>query len=352
MARLQNIRIAEFRLGNYLVVIGEVGPRSEEKDKQAKKGAEQKTPSESPESFAAQFSPQPTGVIGRGTGGESGAAAVSVTKAGGVTKTTVVKKSGESDADFSKRQEEERTKQRDEETKARDKAKAEGKEYEEEDISSGENLSIAHPWEIQPSLDPIFVMFEDGKTSYKRGASLQESKIEPEPSEAVKYCALYGLFVMEQTDQSLTYDARKQFERERILPSEQNALQYRARERELAIRRELEARGIKGEELETLKSKPEPYPNPHVVQKATEAQKARFGDKVEEGARSQDQSQGPTSSQTIAPGTEQPIHSPAREVTKTPEPGETKIGTQTPSTAHSVPSGEKAEPTGPNTPKK
>ena len=50
-------------------------------------------------------------------------------------------------------------------------------------------------------------MFEDGTTKYVRGPSLQESKIEPEPSEAVKYFAIYALFVYEQTDQTLTYGA-------------------------------------------------------------------------------------------------------------------------------------------------
>ena len=340
---IQNIKIAEFRLGNYLCVVGEVGPVSEEEMKAAaKRTAEQKSPSEAPESLAGREAPSPEGVIGTGTEGASGSASV---------KTFTGKGLGEAQG---KREGEQREKEKEKFDRGGKRDQGVGvtpaREGEAPDVSSGKNLSLALPHQIQPNLDPIFVFFEDGKTQYKRGPSLQESKIEPEPSEAVKYFAIYGMFVSEQTDQALTYDARKQFERERLLPSEQNALQMRHRETEKAIKAELKARDIKGEEA-VPKSKPEPYPNPHVVQPATEEQKQLFGDDVAKGDF-QPQSQGPTSSQTIMPGTEQPVHSTARTVARTPEPGQTKIATETPRTAHSEPSGEEPEPTGPNSPRK
>ena len=336
---IQNIKIAEFRLGNYLMVLGEVGPVSEEEMKAAaKRTAEQKTPSESPESFGAREAPSPEGVIGTGTEGASGAASV---------KTFTGDKLG--DRNRPEQQQEKFDRGGKKEQRPADQ---QVNQTDSPDVSSGESLSLVYNHGIQPPLDPIFVFFEDGKTQYKRGPSLQESKIEPEPGEAVKYFAIYGMFVSEQTDQALTYEARKQFERERLLPSEQNALQMRHRETEKAIKAELKARDIKGEDA-ALKSKPEPYPNPHMAQKATDAQKQLFGDDVEKGDYHPElNSQGPTTSQTIMPGTEQPVHSPARTVAKTPNPGESKIGTETPSTAHSVPSGEKPEPTGPDRPEK
>jgi hypothetical protein len=373
---MQNIKIAEFRLGNYLVVVGEVGP--DQTQPEADSGQSQAQSQESREA------PTPEGVIGTGTEGASGANAV-------VTRGSESTWGGSRERDDNKKRQEDAKRKREEDRKwdedfkkrraeaeqlpaennergnklAELKKEKEGKDLERKqatpygynfeksdapDLSSVDGLSLALPHQIQPPLDPIVVVFEDYTTKYTRASNPADSRVEPEPGAATKYVALYGIYVWEQTDQSLTYEARKDFERERLLPSEQNAQEMKRREIERAIKAELKERGEEGEELKP-KSRLEPYANPHMVQKATDEQKEFFGPDVEKGAHEGESGGEDKWSQKMAPGTEVPAHSLARTVTREPKPGETKPATETPEATHSGPSGEKPEPTGPDKPK-
>ena len=369
---MQNIKIAEFRLGNYLVVVGEVGP--DQADPPADSAAQ--------ESGAAQesrFAPTPEGVIGTGTEGASGSNAVFTkgSRGGGSDedrqKQEEATRKREEDKqwqeDFNRRKKDaeqlpaennergnklaELKKEEEAKRQERNAAKPQGYNFEQgatPELSSLEGLSLALPHQLWPPLDPIVVVFEDYTTKYTRASSPADSRVEPEPAAPTKYVALYGIFVWEQTDQSLTYDARKEFEAERILPSEMNAQQMKRREIERAIKAELKERGEEGEELKP-KSRLEPYANPHMAQKATDDQKGFFGPDVEKGDRGPEGGGEDKWSQKLAPGTEVPVHSLGRTVSREPNRGETKPATETPGADHSGPSGERPEPTGPDRPK-
>ena len=103
---------------------------------------------------------------------------------------------------------------------------------------------------------------------------------------------------------AVTYDGSKQPERELLLPSEQSAAAL------FAVRCE-EEKKKQDKDGETPKKV-----NPYAPIEPTEEQKAEQEKKDNEPDFN---SEKETSSQKIAPGTEQPVHTPARNVLKTPD---------------------------------